>query len=1649
MADLDALRRTAATARSDRDGVRAKFRQGIAKVQALEAELAAARRSVAADPHEREHIAELERELEAERERAGAARVELDAHRKHAASVIGELYRDPSGLIAELSDSTPFLLLPVRIETKFAEGADGDELRVRIFPDDIGIAHHERALTVAEEQAGELYWRTRAAGNAAEDPAERERATQGAWNLLATRHRPERATWIKLATLPRNWSDRVQDPGELDFPKLVTKPSSFRDTPRSPVLPDRFAVVLERGSASRTVFGRLIPDDLPLGPDPLQAEGTFTRKKETGRLEISGDLAWLVDFDAAEAAGMAVRVPLSASEASLGFERIFVLGVRLTSDPAESSKLVERLFESHRYSQGLSLLPQGTPTNNTEGASSGLLTPAEIIEQSYALEHDTSPFPVASEPIAQTDGERLALALDIGLDAVKTLPNARRLDVAEAVAMERALFGATLGNFAKEMLEGVLSPSDAREVERFLAEFVHGRGVLPALRVGSEPYGIVVTSSFDDWVQSDLEREDGGDFWDRLLARLTKLKKTWTSAVSQSVRYIGRPKDANGKALDPFDTLLRVVGQQASSVEYYSRTIVPDAYIRALAAFGGNDPDLVDNWVANAKNDRILELSAAEVPFDDRAKIFRVLPLDQAERVVGPVIDGDPTVPLSETAGIRAFDGKLEHNYIDWLASASSADLHAERFTDDAGKHVAPPPALLYKLLRFAVLAELQGASEAFAVRFRPEIFAQAPRPNEMPNIAAQVLMPAHYTQVDAAKIGAPAQDRSVGDHLLEHARSPSPIQVKPPEAAQLASMTSALRVLAKLPTARLERLFAEHVDVASYRLDAWLTGIFARRLKFQRTTLIGARGIHWGAFGWVENVVPAAKRVVDPALIPPELRSAVDGDVVSYAANGGFVQAPSLMQAVTAAVLRNAYLTHAEPEFAQRMTVNLSSARVRTALAYVEGLQNGQELGALLGYQLERGLHEGHPAVELDEFIYVLRERFPLISKKLTPAPSGTAAEVVEARNVVNGYDLLDYTADKDYPYQIAGLPVAGTDKANAIVAEVDRLRDAMDAVADLLLAESVHQVVQGNYARARGAVQSLCDGELPAVPEVAQTPRSGRSLTQRVVLLLDPTKNTGWSAPLSPRAAANAPLNHLFTTLLPSPSHIEWQVKAGENPPEFVTLATLGLEPLDVVLMSGERLGDGSSQLERLLVLDYRTLHATADDVVTLYFEKPAEVPEARALVFDPDRARAGKHSLGSLHPLLKALRTLVTGSRALGARDFMLPTEAQVSHPENPNGYDGSSAALKDLWELKARLETAHASLKSESDQLAALTGTLAPLAAALEADPLLPVQSSWTLVLPTLRSRLRSLCRYGFAEALPQAELTITRNVALGAFTQSLATLDATLKRLDIARKALDIVFTNPLPVEPPARALELGSRVSARLLAYQDAGRAVLGGDFTAVPLFLAPPEARLELASALSPPIETDPLVIESWFQPLAKVRRALGPVSMLALYEEWLHERLLGFVPIQLPVEPGARWVGAEFGASVRADDVVSIAACGAKPDFASPLSGLMLDEWTELVPGTTETTGIALNINRPNAVAPQALLLAVAPRQTGHWSLADLVAVLRDTLARAKLRAVEPEHVVYPYASVLPAVTTAFNHTSLVASAKFATKATVIAKN
>ena len=132
-------------------------------------------------------------------------------------------------------------------------------------------------------------------------------------------------------------------------------------------------------------------------------------------------------------------------------------------------------------------------------------------------------------------------------------------------------------------------------------------------------------------------------------------------------------------------------------------------------------------------------------------------------------------------------------------------------------------------------------------------------------------------------------------------------------------------------PTARLERAFAEHVDCCTYRFDAWQLGLVNLQLDAMRGTAgegeqdgeqAARTGVYLGAYGWLEDVRPQARELT-PVELPGDLAEVFGGDgqppLVRDPANGGYVHAPSLNQAVTAAVLRNGYLANASPRRARR----------------------------------------------------------------------------------------------------------------------------------------------------------------------------------------------------------------------------------------------------------------------------------------------------------------------------------------------------------------------------------------------------------------------------------------------------------------------------------------------------------------------------------------------------------------------------------------------------------------------------------------------------------------------------------------------------------------------------------------------------------
>ena len=107
---------------------------------------------------------------------------------------------------------------------------------------------------------------------------------------------------------------------------------------------------------------------------------------------------------------------------------------------------------------------------------------------------------------------------------------------------------------------------------------------------------------------------------------------------------------------------------------------------------------------------------------------------------------------------------------------------------------------------------------------------------------------------------------------------------------------------------------------------------------------------------------------------------------------------------------------------------------------------------------------------------------------------------------------------------------------------------------------------------------------------------------------------------------------------------------------------------------------------------------------------------------------------------------------------------------------------------------------------------------------------------------------------------------------------------------------------------------------------------------------------------------------------------------------------------------------------------------------EVSKELTGLLIDEWVEVVPNAKETTGIALQYDQPNSAPPQTILVAVPPDVESPWTVWSLQQVLLETLDLARIRAVDAS-TLDEVGHYLPALYFAYNTLGDTVSTDFTT--------
>ena len=225
-------------------------------------------------------------------------------------------------------------------------------------------------------------------------------------------------------------------------------------------------------------------------------------------------------------------------------------------------------------------------------------------------------------------------------------------------------------------------------------------------------------------------------------------------------------------------------------------------------------------------------------------------------------------------------------------------------------------------------------------------------------------------------------------------------------------------------------------------------------------------------------------------------------------------------------------------------LALDLSSTRVALALELIEGVRRGQPIGTLLGYRFERGLRDRR--ITLAEYILPFRQAAPL-AQAIAGPDDGQPLETIAARDVVDGVLLLQrWKADRDGLFDDLAVPVKAGDRAD-VDAEMARLDDALDAVSDLLLAESVHQAVLGNADRSAAALDALDrQTNMPDVG-VVRTPRTGTGSNHRLLLVFQRDKPAkGWQARRDARSDAEPRVDAWVGAMLGDPARFRFRPRS-----------------------------------------------------------------------------------------------------------------------------------------------------------------------------------------------------------------------------------------------------------------------------------------------------------------------------------------------------------------------------------------------------------------------------------------------------------------------------------------------------------------------
>jgi hypothetical protein len=339
------------------------------------------------------------------------------------------------------------------------------------------------------------------------------------------------------------------------------------------------------------------------------------------------------------------------------------------------------------------------------------------------------------------------------------------------------------------------------------------------------------------------------------------------------------------------------------------------------------------------------------------------------------------------------------------------------------------------------------------------------------------------------------------------------------------------------------------------------------------------------------------------------------------------------------------------------------------------------------------------------------------------------------------------------------------------------------------------------------------------------------------------------------------------------------------------------------------------------------------------------------------------------------------------ALAGRWRTLLVGASPLLPSTIAPSSGAGWAAADLDELSARVTAWLADAGTARD---ALTIARASMAGTADADAAVSALVAW----------LDSLADLGVRNAVC---------AGLPADDDALAEL---LSQAAGVQEILDTALASTLPALPP----DAGPSEARQWYgAAADLVRSIVGD-----PMVLIPVVDLGDLAAAFTAgnrPDHTAPVAVADWLREVGRVRPVTASLTEALVAGELLAAAAPPVQVTQAPVAAGTAWI-----ATGRGPDDGPFSAGGTTCVLAGPAptgstaAGLVLDAWSEALPRSPrpghspeEVAGIAFHYDRPDARAPQALLVAVPPDPDRGWREEDVHGIVLDTASLATLRTLD----------------------------------------